>query len=1021
MRRILRLALLALSLFLTAAPTWPEPVRITGRIVPPGVPGARVELRGVPRARGATGQPEPLPVTARPAADGTFELKAPEPGLYRLTVQSEGFLSSEVVPVLEETDLPIWLQPAGTAREAARRPAAPGAAEIRRGRVLDSVTQAPLPGALVWQAGLGTEEDVPWTWTAADGTFRLTLRGPDPAVGAAAVGHVPISHFALGSGRSVALKLLPAGTLAGQIVDAEGRPVAGATVSASPTDPGLIGRPDEKEARVGAEGRFLLRGLTPETGYRLFVKAEGFVPAWEEAVLGKPGQGVPPVRIVLSRGVTFTGRIVDPAGQPVAGADLALSIAAEGPEGTGFSMSTRVQASSDSTGRFRFQQVGKGAYSLQVVHPGFAPAYRSGTVGARRRPVVDIGDLTLEPGASLEGRVLDPSGAPVEGAQVFVSERPSARWTARMPMSASNEGPALTGPDGFFRIADLEDGQRFDLSVDKPGYVLARVPGVEAPTQEPLQIELRPAQSLSGRVLDGERRPVGGAWISLVEVRETGFGDDSSLSRSSRGAGQTDEEGRFVLSQLEPGPLHLEVRAPGFRTAELSGLRIAEGEEPSPLEIVLEKGAVLEGRVLDGNGQPVRQARIHVFFPDSRRFFGPSHRTDDRGHFQIAGLAAGEHRVTAEPLGSGLRAEGKVVLGDSGTYHLDLRLPFGVDVSGHVVGEQGEPLRGAWLSLHPIQEAEPRPGASARSAADGSFRFRDIPDGLYRLNGSAPGHIDSPTEDEVLVAGREVGGLVLRLGRGGTITGRILGVAGEETGLLRIEALREDSGESRSTAGHDMTYRISVAPGTWRVTAFLPSGLSATGTVSVGAGEEAVLDLEMPRGLTLSGRVLLDGQPLAGADVLVAGSPGPGAEGALPTGATTRYDGSFSVPGLRPGPAALSVVSRGLYHSRRLDLTASRTITVEIFTGQISGHVLSSTGEPVAGVLISLRGEDRETGAWAATAQASTDERGAFELPRLAAGSYRITAQAQGFAQAAQSVVVAPGGTTEIQVVLEPQ
>lgn len=180
---------------------------------------------------------------------------------------------------------------------------------------------------------------------------------------------------------------------------------------------------------------------------------------------------------------------------------------------------------------------------------------------------------------------------------------------------------------------------------------------------------------LSGRVLDAERRPVGGARIVLVEIRESGVGTNASVGRWSTEVAQTDAEGRFVLNEIDPGlglgPWHLEVRAPGFRTAETSRLQISEDGEASPLEIILDRGAVLEGRVLDGDGQPVPRAMIDVVAPDSYRLSGPFHWTDDLGRYRIDGLEPGEYRVQVR--GRGVGAEGKIVLGDSGTYRLDLR------------------------------------------------------------------------------------------------------------------------------------------------------------------------------------------------------------------------------------------------------------------------------------------------------------------------------------------------------------
>lgn len=314
-------------------------------------------------------------------------------------------------------------------------------------------------------------------------------------------------------------------------------------------------------------------------------------------------------------------------------------------------------------------------------------------MGTPPRGVFNLGDLPLPPGAVIEGLVTDLRDKPVEGARVVLSAR-------TLRMSGRPDEPAVTGADGVFRFTDLEGGQRFDLSVDKPGSVPASVPGIEAPTKERLRIELRPAHNLSGRVLDGERRPVAGAQVTPIELQETGSGN-GAFARLARRVRRTDKEGRFVLSELAPGPLRLEVAAPGFYI-KLSGLQIPEEGEADPVEVVLERGAALEGRVLDGKGQPAGRARVLVSSHGSQDPFGNlTDLADDQGNYRIDRLDPGEHQVTVT-LESGRSFERKVVVGDSGTDHFDLRAPSGVEVSGHVVDEQGEPLQGADVFLFPL-------------------------------------------------------------------------------------------------------------------------------------------------------------------------------------------------------------------------------------------------------------------------------------------------------------------------------
>jgi hypothetical protein len=137
---------------------------------------------------------------------------------------------------------------------------------------------------------------------------------------------------------------------------------------------------------------------------------------------------------------------------------------------------------------------------------------------------------------------------------------------------------------------------------------------------------------------------------------------------------------------------------------------------------------------------------------------------------------------------------------------------------------------------------------------------------------------------------------------------------------------------------------------------------------------------------------------------------------------TTLHDGSFTVEGLLPGPLTLAVVSsEGIGQARRIELAADLELSFDILTGRAGGHVVTIDGQPLEGVIVAFQGEDPDLTLSFSAPQVRTDERGAFEVPRLAAGSYRITAQAPGFGPASQRVTVTPGGTTEVQVVLKEE
>jgi len=231
------------ALLLLVLPLAAKPIRVSGQIQGPA--GARVELfpqSGAPPVATATTDPT-----------GRFELTVPESGCFRVRAQVEGHLSLEipVLAVVEDVDLmPAFAVPVSDprSREAIGKHAAggwvfasplPAAAQpppatprLVQGRVSDA-KGSPVPGALVWSEG---SPAVPFVRAGAEGAFQIRL----PASGAVrlravAAGYLPSdSREPSAEGAGIALKLEPAGSIAGQVVDAAGHPLAKVQIGVLP-------------------------------------------------------------------------------------------------------------------------------------------------------------------------------------------------------------------------------------------------------------------------------------------------------------------------------------------------------------------------------------------------------------------------------------------------------------------------------------------------------------------------------------------------------------------------------------------------------------------------------------------------------------------------------------------------------------------------------------------------------------------------------------------------------------------
>jgi RNA polymerase sigma factor (sigma-70 family) len=133
----------------------------------------------------------------------------------------------------------------------------------------------------------------------------------------------------------------------------------------------------------------------------------------------------------LVRGAVLMGEVRDPQGLPIAGARVTLRSDAGQPD-HGYAVAEResrfndIRLTSDALGRFftdqlHFASVGiqsgnaEPSVALEVQHPDFAAHHQALTSIGYSTPNVVV---TLQPGNTLTGRVLDPSGAPIVGAVI---------------------------------------------------------------------------------------------------------------------------------------------------------------------------------------------------------------------------------------------------------------------------------------------------------------------------------------------------------------------------------------------------------------------------------------------------------------------------------------------------------------------------------------------------------------------------------------------------------------------------
>jgi hypothetical protein len=433
--------------------------RLKIRASAPGYPVAEVEsgeekvllrlspgLRGILEVRGADGSPVAgalvaagpgLPACARTDENGRATVFAPAGKKVRPIAWTADGRRANALPLQPDAD------PAAPLTVRLPRPP-----EAMSGKVVDRLDRQPLAGALVWPR----QDPAGWVRADAKGGYTLSL-APEGNTGlaAAASGHLPGDVVVPPPGRgeralrAPTFALKPAAAAEGIVVDAAGKPVAAAQVSAAVPSSLFDWMAPKARARSGPDGRFALRPLAAARPYEVTASLPGFTATKLALAELKPRALRSGLRLVLRRGHTVRGRVVDGAGQPVAAAGVQLVAPAGGDPVLEVTGSSR-QTMADAAGGFAFDGLSPGKIDVFVRAPGFPPASRRQVAVPPGAGSFDLGPITLGRGVSLAGLVADPAGLPVAGAAVHAQAETTMTFFSRSSRAEGEE--ASTGADG---------------------------------------------------------------------------------------------------------------------------------------------------------------------------------------------------------------------------------------------------------------------------------------------------------------------------------------------------------------------------------------------------------------------------------------------------------------------------------------------------------------------------------------------------------------------------------------------
>lgn len=535
---------------------------------------------------------------------------------------------------------------------------------LKRGATLTGtvrdVSGRPIPNASV---KLGTDRfgspQPPSTVTDGQGRYRFQVLPGSHVLTVQVFGYAPeLRHLASVQAREqVDFRLEPPRTLAGRVVDPQGRPVAGAYIGA---DTWRGYRTLEARVQSSADGRFRWEGA-PADEVLMNILKSGCMAIHHRPLTASAKE----ITITLSPLLRVHGSVVDAeTGRPVEAFTVVPGVLI----GDSKPFWNYREARSEKDGRYQITFDDPRTPHVRIEAKGYKPA--------TSRPFQNdegdqVFDFKLQKSATIAGAVRLPDGTPLAGADVILVTRGLEPTINNGRITQRDRNPLVaTGPDGRFELPAQEED--FSIAVFHDRGFAER--SAKQLAQDPL-ITVQPWGRIVGTFRTGARpaprTPVG------ADRRDQAIG--MSVYLYYLHSATTDDLGRFTFDRVPPGEFYVApvLQEPrGLSTSMGNGVtinvrpgeteRVKLGETGRPVvgKIVLPKGA--RSAVDWSYGQySIRSERTRPTAPrglspdDERRWWRESaeakaYRESARGYpfivgadgsFRVEGVPAGPYRV----------------------------------------------------------------------------------------------------------------------------------------------------------------------------------------------------------------------------------------------------------------------------------------------------------------------------------------------------------------------------------------
>jgi len=443
----------------------------------------------------------------------------------------------------------------------------------------------------------------------------------------------------------------------------------------------------------------------------------------------------------------------------------------------------------------------------------------------------------------------------------------------------------------------------------------------------------RAETGVRGIVLDAANgQPLGGIEVLAIQDQpsieplvarfrglfQQGMYVETRAVRRELGRTVSNPDGTFEITGLPAGRVFLDGRSDAWFVRTPGTARLAQGEIRGGIELRASPGGRVRGIVLGPDGAPSAGAHVSLR-PGLNSFLGQltdrQYRwletvTDERGRFDLPGVPAGQgYTATAVAPQMSLEELHGVDVRAAQVTEVTLRGHEGALVAGHVIDANGQPVVGANVAMVYLDISRVLFSADGRQTpivtdGEGRFRSEHVAAGRVAFVAAANDLAPSQIEELAVVDGGRYEDLVLQLGDGALVRGRVVDdrqqpVAGAAVELRpferpndpqflkmmlkirRVEAKTREDGtfEAKGLTGERLIVQASKA------------GYTTATRYGVKL-DEPDLVVEVKRGATVRGKVLLGAAPLTRFRVDTRTTDIPAVVDASATGGKAKTDGN---------------------------------------------------------------------------------------------------------------------------------